>query len=125
MKLVICSMVKDEEPYLAEWVLFHRLLGVEHFFLMDMSSTDGTAELLRSFERLGVVTMLEPSPAMQLNQEAFERNTQMPAPRQHIFFADSLPRLAHVAEWVMACCDCDRVHGGPPLTRHNDAGGIY
>eukprot|EP00741_Cyanophora_paradoxa_P000506 tig00000405_g493.t1 len=48
--LTVCTLVKDEERYLREWVLFHRLVGVTRFDVYDDGSTDGTAELLR---RLG------------------------------------------------------------------------
>lgn len=38
--LSIGAIFKDEAPYLAEWIEFHRLVGVEHFFLYDNLSTD-------------------------------------------------------------------------------------
>ena len=33
--LAICAIYRDEAPYLREWIEFHRLVGVEHFFLYD------------------------------------------------------------------------------------------
>ena len=33
-------MFRDEAPYIAEWILFHRLIGVERFWLFDHLSTD-------------------------------------------------------------------------------------
>ena len=38
--LSICAIFRDEGPYLREWVEFHRLVGVERFFLYDNRSTD-------------------------------------------------------------------------------------
>src|SRR5947209_4668609 len=38
--LAICAIFKDEAPYLAEWVTFHRLMGVDRFYLYDNRSTD-------------------------------------------------------------------------------------
>jgi len=35
--LAICSIVKDER-YLEEWIEFHRIAGVDHFYLYDNSS---------------------------------------------------------------------------------------
>jgi hypothetical protein len=31
--LSICAMYRNEAPYLREWVAFHRLMGVERFYL--------------------------------------------------------------------------------------------
>lgn len=33
-------MVRNEIPYLFEWIEFHRLQGVDHFILYDDESTD-------------------------------------------------------------------------------------
>lgn len=45
--LTICAIVRDESPYLLEWLAFHRLVGVDRFYLYDDDSIDGTANLLR------------------------------------------------------------------------------
>jgi hypothetical protein len=42
----ICAVFRDEAPYLAEWVEFHRLVGVEHFFLYDDRSRDASRDVL-------------------------------------------------------------------------------
>jgi predicted O-methyltransferase YrrM len=45
-RLAVCAVFRDEAPYLAEWVTFHRLQGVERFWLYDnLSSDDWRAEL--------------------------------------------------------------------------------
>jgi len=46
MSLAICLMIKDERPYLAEWLAFHALVGVSHFRIYDNGSTDGSLALL-------------------------------------------------------------------------------
>jgi hypothetical protein len=38
--LSICALYRNEAPYLREWVEFHRLMGVERFFLYDNGSED-------------------------------------------------------------------------------------
>lgn len=55
--LSICAVVKNERPYIEEWLAFHLLQGVEHFFLYDNDSTDGTYELLQSMEKTGYITL--------------------------------------------------------------------
>jgi glycosyltransferase involved in cell wall biosynthesis len=48
-KLSICAIMKNEAPYLREWLEFHRLVGVERFYLYDNSSTDDTVQLIQSY----------------------------------------------------------------------------
>jgi hypothetical protein len=37
------AIFKDEASYLPEWFEFHRLVGVERFFLYDNGSSDGVS----------------------------------------------------------------------------------
>ena len=55
----ICAIFKDEAPYLPEWIEFHRLVGVERFFLYDNGSSDGGRELLEPWVRTGVVSIAD------------------------------------------------------------------
>lgn len=55
-KLSICAVVKNEAPYLEEWLCYHIIKGVEHFYLYDNGSVDGTIEILNRYKRLGFVT---------------------------------------------------------------------
>jgi hypothetical protein len=57
--LSICAIFKDEAPYLPEWIEFHRLVGVERFFLYDNGSTDGGREVVEPWVRTGVVSVAE------------------------------------------------------------------
>lgn len=47
MMLALCTMIRNERPYILEWLAFHALAGVAHFRIYDNESDDGTAELLR------------------------------------------------------------------------------
>lgn len=47
----IAAIVKDEAPYLLEWIAFHRALGIQTFIIADNCSTDGTSELLASLSK--------------------------------------------------------------------------
>ncbi len=44
--LSICGIMKDEGPYLVEWLEFHKLVGVEKFYLYDNSSSDNSIDIL-------------------------------------------------------------------------------
>ena len=54
--LALAAIIKNEGPYLLEWLAHHRLLGVEQFFIADNGSDDGSTELLAALDRAGLVT---------------------------------------------------------------------
>ena len=54
--LGIAAIVKNEAPYIEEWMEFHILQGVERFFIYDNDSTDSTLAKLLSFS--GYVTII-------------------------------------------------------------------
>ena len=55
--LAACAIFRDEAPYLGEWIAFHRLVGVEHFFLYDNGSTDCPDEVLSPYIAEGCVSL--------------------------------------------------------------------
>lgn len=57
--ICVGAIIKDEAPYLPEWLAFHRLLGVRRFVLYDNGSTDGTQAVLRPYEAEGLVTVVD------------------------------------------------------------------
>ena len=68
--LALCCIVKDEGPYIREWVLYHSLIGVEHFFIYDNGSTPPVRESLSSRDSLAdmphVTILNAPNRSMQL-----------------------------------------------------------
>ena len=52
----IVVILKDEAPYLEDWILFHSAIGFEHFFVYDNGSTDGITEVLTKFIAGGILT---------------------------------------------------------------------
>ena len=64
--LALCCIAKDEAPYIKEWVLYHSMLGVEHFFIYDNGGTP-VSESLGELANLPHITILNtPNRAMQL-----------------------------------------------------------
>lgn len=57
-ELSIGAIFKDEGHYLDEWLTFHHGVGVEHFYLYDDNSTDGSRAVLDPWVRRGLVTVL-------------------------------------------------------------------
>ena len=52
----IAAIVKNESRYIREWIEFHRIMGVEHFFIYDNGSTDNLRELLEPYIKNKLVT---------------------------------------------------------------------
>jgi hypothetical protein len=47
--LSVCAIFRDEAPYLREWIEFHRLVGVERFFLYNNRSADAHEQVLAPY----------------------------------------------------------------------------
>ena len=54
--LALAAIVKNEGPYLLEWLAHHRLLGIERFFIADNDSDDGSTDLLAALAAAGLIT---------------------------------------------------------------------
>lgn len=59
--LSIAAIMKNEKPYLKEWLEYHLMQGVEHFYLCDNDSTDGTEEYLEPYIKNGTITYIKQS----------------------------------------------------------------
>lgn len=55
----ICGIFLNEAPYLREWIEFHRIVGVEHFYLYNNMSTDGYKDILEPYMEEGLVTLTD------------------------------------------------------------------
>jgi len=53
--LSIVAIIKNEAPYIAEWIEYHLLVGVEKFYLYDNESADNLKEILEPYIRDGIV----------------------------------------------------------------------
>ena len=53
--LSLCSLYHDHAEYLREWIEFHRLVGVERFFLYDNESSDDHEQVLAPYVERGIV----------------------------------------------------------------------
>jgi SAM-dependent methyltransferase len=59
VELAIATIFKNEAPYLREWIEFHRLIGVERFYLYDNGSDDGSRDVLEPYRRAGTVVITD------------------------------------------------------------------
>jgi len=56
-KVAICAMFRDEAPFLKEWIEFHRLIGVKHFYLYNNCSQDDFWGVLKPYVEAGIVEL--------------------------------------------------------------------
>lgn len=55
-KISIVAIIKNEGPYLEEWLEYHIKNGIEHFYLYDNDSDDNSKQILRKYISSGIVT---------------------------------------------------------------------
>lgn len=58
-ELSICAIFQDEAPYFKEWIEFHKLQGVEHFYLYNNNSTDDFRKVLQPYIDKHEVTLTD------------------------------------------------------------------
>ena len=92
--LAAVVIVKDEGPYLREWLEFHRLVGVEHIYLYNNGSSDNSQEVLSHFSRTNYVT--------QIPWSSFVRDGSP----QRLAYAHALSNFGPAWRW-MALIDLD------------------
>ncbi|GGH20378.1 Glycosyl transferase family 2 [Cribrihabitans marinus] len=52
---VIVGCMKNEAPYVVEWVAYHRAIGVDNFLIYTNDCSDGTSEILSRLQQMGVL----------------------------------------------------------------------
>lgn len=68
--LSVCSLFKNEAKYFKEWIEFHRLVGVDHFYLYNNSSLDNYINVLDPYFKEGLITLVEwPDLAREQSEE--------------------------------------------------------
>lgn len=57
--LCMAAIFQNEAPYLKEWIEYHRLIGVEHFYLYNNLSNDNYLEILVPYIVKGIIELTE------------------------------------------------------------------
>jgi hypothetical protein len=68
MRITAVTCVKNEGPFLLEWIAFHRVIGVTDFLFYSNDCSDATDRLLDKLEEHGVLAHL-PNPATNRNYQ--------------------------------------------------------
>lgn len=60
-KLSVVAIMKHEQPYVLEWVAYHHVIGVDHFYIYDNEENSGMDKILAKYIEQGIVTLI-PAP---------------------------------------------------------------
>lgn len=67
----LCAIFKDEAANLTEWIEYHKIVGVEHFYLYNNFSCDDYCKVLEPYIEKGLVTLID-WPFKQGQMKAYE-----------------------------------------------------
>ena len=59
MKVILTLLVRDESDIIQQNIHYHLSRGIDHIIATDNLSVDGTREILREYERQGVLELIE------------------------------------------------------------------
>ena len=55
-RILVVTAMKNEAPFILEWIAYNRMIGVDHFLVYTNDCTDNTVALLDRLAELGLVT---------------------------------------------------------------------
>ena len=91
MRITAVTCVKNEGPFLLEWIAFNRLIGVTDHLIYSNDCTDGTDQLLDTLEARGLVRHLRnPAKGRSFQMEALKdaRKQDIVADADWVWIAD-------------------------------------
>ncbi len=85
----LLATMKDEGPWLLEWIAHHKAVGFDRIVVATNDCSDGTDRMLERLQEMGLVRTLDNPPphSISLQTEAYERARRTPE--------------AAMSEWVM------------------------
>ena len=85
---VIVGCMKNEAPYILEWIAYHRAIGIDAFLIYTNDCTDGTDEVLGRLMEMGIVE--------HRNNDNWKGNS----PQQHALNKSLKEPVIQNAEWI-------------------------
>lgn len=61
-QVVLVSAMRNEGPFILEWVAYHRVIGINRIVVVSNGSTDGSDDLLSALADAGELTFLRTTP---------------------------------------------------------------
>ena len=86
---VIVGCMKNEAPYILEWVAYHRAIGVDDFLIYTNGCEDGTSELLDRLQAMGIL--------QHRNNDGWKGNS----PQQYALNQSLKEPVIENADWII------------------------
>jgi len=91
MRITSITPMKDEAPFLLEWVAYHRLIGMNDIHVFSNDCSDGTDQMLERLDDLGLLRHFS-NPSMIMEQNNHHQ--------QMLRYVNTWPRLRR-SDWVV------------------------
>ncbi|MEE9454604.1 MAG: glycosyltransferase family 2 protein [Paracoccaceae bacterium] len=92
LRRTLVSTLKDEGPFILEWLAYHKVIGFNHFVIFSNDSTDGTTGILDCLHEAGEI--------MHIENSAFTENE--PAdPQTRAYKRAKMRKDVKQSEWVL------------------------
>ncbi|AFO92026.1 glycosyltransferase family 2 protein [Phaeobacter inhibens] len=89
--ILILTSMKNEAPFILEWIAYHKAIGAKHFLVYTNDCSDNTNEILDRLAELGLVTRV-----------ANPWDPTSGKKPQHVALADAMQQPAYqAADWVL------------------------
>ncbi len=85
---VIVGCMKDEAPYIVEWVAYHRTIGIDNFIIYTNGCSDTTDDVLGRLQQMGIV------------QHRDNENWKGNSPQQHALNQSLKEPMIQNADWI-------------------------
>jgi hypothetical protein len=86
---VIVGCMKNEAPYIVEWIAYHRAMGIDNFLIYTNGCEDGTSEILDRLQEMGVL--------QHRNNDDWKGNS----PQQYALNSALKEPVIKNAEWII------------------------
>lgn len=70
----LCAIVKDERPYLLEWIAYHKEIGFDEIVVYSNDCTDGSFELLAALAGLGEIVHRDVATGAEIGPQVIAYN---------------------------------------------------
>ncbi len=100
--IAVVAIFKGEDEYLREWVEFHRLVGVEHFFLYDNGASTASRAILEPYITDGLVSYIpfaefpEKSMRNRYGKDQFRKLSM-----QNLAYGDCARMYSKYCSWII------------------------
>ncbi|MDG2334561.1 MAG: glycosyltransferase family 92 protein [Myxococcota bacterium] len=98
-RLTIAAIFKHENPYLREWIEYHRMVGFDHFYLYDNDGGEDAQSILQPYVELGIVTR---HPWLHFDGSKHDRPTHFfGQDKNHLAFGHAARNYRSQFEWIL------------------------